>query len=69
MISEGHLQGYDIETRDKYNHTLHYTTGRFGKDRLQKLYGIPELPVLRNSTRLALLIMRDAYQGAYSINH
>ena len=34
-----------------------------------KLYGIPELPVLQNSSRLALLIMREAHSGADSMSH
>ena len=33
------------------------------------LQGVLEIPVLHNSMRLALLIMREAYPGAESINH
>ena len=69
LLSQGRLQGYDIQTHDGYNCSVHYTTGRFGKDTLQKLYGVPELPVLHNSTRLALLIMREAHCGADSTSH
>ena len=68
FLSQGHLNGYDIQTQDGYNHTVHYTTGRFGKDTLQKLYTVPELPVLHNSTRLTLLIMREAHCGADGTN-
>ena len=56
-----------IETA--YNRAIHYTTGRFGKDSLQNLYGVPELSVLHYSTRLALLIIREKHQGAESKNH
>ena len=69
LISQGRLNGYDIQTKEGYNQSVHYTTGRFGKETLMKLYGIPELPVLHNSTRLALLIMREAHSGADSLNH
>ena len=69
LLSQGCLHGYDIQTQDGYNHTFHYTTGRFGKDTLQKLYGIPELPVLHNSTMLALLIMRELHCGADGMSH
>ena len=69
LLSQGCLQGYYVQTRDGYNRTVHYTTGRFGKDSLQKLYGVPELPVFHNSMRLALLIMREAHSGADSTNH
>ena len=69
LLSQGHLHGYDIQTQDGYNRSVHYTTGRFGKDTLQKLYGVPELPVLHNSTRLALLIMREAHCGADGTNY
>ena len=56
LISQGRLQGYNIQTRDGINHTVPYTTGSFGKDTLQKLYSVPELLIVHNSTRLALLI-------------
>ena len=69
LISQGRLAGYDIQTKAGINRTVHYTTGRFGKQSLKKLYGIKELPVLHNSTRLALLIMREAHSGPDSTNH
>ena len=50
-LYKGHLQGYGIQTRDRYNCTVHYTTERFSKDILQKLNSVPELPILYNSTR------------------
>ena len=34
-----------------------------------KLYGISELPILHNSSRLALLIIREAHSGADSTSH
>ena len=46
-----------------------YTTGRFGRDSHQQICGVPKLPVLHNSTRLTLLIMREAYAGADNLNH
>ena len=58
-----------METKEGYTRTVHYTTGRFGKTNLQTLYGISELPVLHNSTRLALLIMREVHQGQNGVNH
>ena len=69
LLSQGRLQGYDVETKEGYTRTVHYTTGRFGKTNLQTLYGISELPVLHNSTRLALLIMREVHQGQDGVNH
>ena len=69
LLSQGHLQGYDIQTKDGYNRTVYYITGTFSRDTLQKLYGVPELPVLHNSTRLALLIMREAHCGADCTNN
>ena len=48
---------------------MYYTTGRFGRTSLQSLYGISELPVLDNSTRLALPIMREVHQGCIGANH
>ena len=61
LISQGHLTGYDVTTKDGINRSVHYTTGRFGKESLMKLYGISKLPILHNSSRLALLIMREAH--------
>ena len=69
LISQGRLNGYDIQTKEGYNRSVHYTSGRFGKETLMKLYSILELPVFHNSTRLALLIMREAHSGADSTNH
>ena len=69
LISQGCLTGYDVTTKDGINRSVHYTTGRFGKESLMKLYGISELPILHNSSRLALLIMREAHSGADSISH
>ena len=69
LITQGRLNGYDIQTKEGINRSIHYTTGRFGKETLMKLYGIPELPVLHASTKLALLIMREAHSGADSLNH
>ena len=63
------LHGYDIQTQDGYNCTVLYTTERFGKGTLQKLYGVPELPVLHNSTRLTLLKLREVYCEADVMNH
>ena len=51
------------------NRTTYYTNGRFGRTSVQSLYGISELPVLHNSTRLALLIMREVHQGQDGVNH
>ena len=34
-----------------------------------KLYGIPELAVLHKTTRLALLIIREAHSGADRMSH
>ena len=48
LISQGPLQGYNIQTRDGTNHTVHYTTGRLDNDTPQKLYVVPVLPVLHN---------------------
>ena len=69
LLSQGQLQGYYIQTKDGYNCTIHYTARKFGKDTLQKLYGVPELPIIQNSTRLALLIKREAHCGADGTNH
>ena len=69
LISQGCLTGYDVITKDGINRTVHYTTGRFGKESLMKLYGIAELPILHNTSRLALLIMREAHSGADSTTH
>merc|ERR1712121_582848 len=69
LISQGHLRGYDVITKDGINRTVHYTTGRFGKESLMKLYGIAELPILHNTSRLTLLIMREAHSGADSTSH
>ena len=69
LISQGRLTGYDIMTKDGINRSVHYTTRRFGKESLMKLYGISELPILHNSTRLALLIMREVHSGADSPSH
>lgn len=56
-------------TKDGINRSVCYTTGRFGKESLMKLYGISELPILHNSSRLALLIMREAHSGADRTSH
>ena len=69
LISQGRLSGYDVQTKAGINRTVPYTPGRFGKQSLKKLYGIEELPVLQNSMRLALLIMRYAHSGPDSTNH
>ena len=69
LFSQGRLRGYDIIKRDGINRSIHYTTGRFGRESLIKLYGISELPILHNSTRLALLIMRESHSGADSTSH
>ena len=69
LVSQGHLTGYDMKTKDDINRSVHYTTGRFGKEPLMNLYGIAELPVLHNALRLALLIMREAHSGADSTSH
>ena len=58
-----------METKEGHTNTVHYTTGRFGKTNVQTLYGISELPVLHNSTRLTLLIMKEVYQGQDGVNH
>ena len=31
LITQGRLEGYDIETMEGINLSVHYTTGRFGK--------------------------------------
>ena len=59
LISQGRLTGFDINIKDGINRSVYYTTGRFGKEFLLKLYGISKLPILHNSSRLALLIMRE----------
>ena len=69
LISQGRLTGYDVTTKDGINRSVHYTTGRFGKESLMKLYGISELPILHNSSRLALLIIREAHSKADSTSH
>merc|ERR1712089_38126 len=69
FLSQGRLRGYDVETKEGYTHTVHYTTGRFRKTDLQTLYGISELPVLHNSKRLAHLIMREVHQGQDGVNY
>ena len=69
LISQGRLRRYDIITRDGINRTIHYTTGRFGRESLMKLYGIAKLPILHNTSRLALLIMREAHSRADSTSH
>ena len=69
LVSQSCLTGYDVKTKDGINRSVHYTTGRFGKESLMKLYGITELPVLYNASRLALLIMREAHSGADSTSH
>ena len=56
LLSQGRLRGYDVETKEGYTRTVHYTTG------------ISELPVLHNSTRLALLIMSEVHQGQDGVN-
>ena len=68
LITQGRLGGYAIETKDGINHSVHYTTGRFGRSTIRKLYGTDELPVLHNTSRLALLIMREAHAGADETN-
>ena len=69
LLSQGRLRGYDVETKEGYTRTVHYTTGRFGKTNVETLYGISDLPVLHNATRLALLIMREVHQGQDGVNH
>ena len=69
LITQGRLGGYAIETKDGINHSVHYTTGRFGRSTIRKLYGTDELPVLHNTSRLALLIMREAHAGADGTSH
>ena len=51
------------------NCIIHYTSGRFGKMSLRSLYGSSVLPVLHNSTSLALPIMREVHQGCVGANH
>ena len=69
LISQGCLRGYDVITKDGINRSIHYTTGRFGRETLIKLYDIAELSVLPNTSRLALLIMREAHSRADSTSH
>merc|ERR1711873_347784 len=69
LLSQGRLRGYDVETKEGYNCTIYYTTGRFGRTSLQSLYGISELPVLHNSMRLPMLIMREVHQGHDGVNY
>ena len=51
------------------NCIVHYTSGRFGKTSLRSLYGSSVLPVLHNSTSLALPIMSKVHQGYVGVNH
>ena len=37
MLSQGHVQAYAIKTKDGYNYSVHYTTGRFERDSLEDL--------------------------------
>ena len=69
LISQGCLTGHDVTTKDGINRSVHYTTGRFGKESLMKLYGISKLPNLHNSSISTLLIMREANTGAHSTSH
>ena len=69
LISQGRLEGFSIETIDGINRSVHYTTGRFGSNTTKKLYGVDRLPVLHNTSRLALLILREAHAGAEDTNH
>merc|ERR1711867_46415 len=69
ILYEESMKKTDNLLSQGYTRTVHYTTGRFGKTNLQTLYGISELPVLHNSTRLALLITREAHQGQAGVNH
>ena len=68
LLTQGRLQGYDVQTKDGFTRTVHYTTGRFRRTSLRILYGVPELPIIHNSMRLALLIMKDVHQGHDAIN-
>ena len=67
LISQGRLNGYDIQTKEGYNLSVHYTTGRFRKDTLMKLYGIPEFPVFHNSTKLTLHIMSESMRKLFAV--
>ena len=69
LLSQGRLTGYDVTNKDGINRSVHYTTRRFGKESLMKLYGISELPILHNSSRLTLLIIREAHSRADSTSH
>ena len=69
LISQGRLDGLSIETIEGINQSIHYTTGRFGSSTTEKLYGVERLPVIHNSTRLALLILREAHAGDDNSSH
>ena len=69
LISQGRLDGLSIETIEGINRSIHYTTGRFGSSTTEKLYGVERLPVIHNSTRLALLILREAHAGDDNSSH
>ena len=51
------------------NCIVHYTSGRLERMSLRSLYESSVLPVLHNSTSLALLIMREVHQGCVGANH
>ena len=63
LISQGRLESLAIETVEGISRTVHYTTRRFGPSTTKKIYGVERLPVIHNSTRLALLILREAHAG------
>ena len=51
------------------NRIIHNITGRFGKEGVQALYDVEELSVIHNTISIALLIMREAHQGADNLSH
>ena len=69
LISQGHLESLAIETVEGISRTVHYTNGRFGPSTTKKIYGVERLPVIHNTTRLALLILREAHAGPDLLHH
>ena len=65
LISQGHLTGYDVMTKDGINRSIHYTTGRFGKESLMKLYDVPEVPIIHNYTKFTLQIRNESMRKLF----
>ena len=69
LISQERLEFLAIETVEGISRTVHFTTGRFGPSTTKKIYGVERLPVIHNTTRLALLILREAHAGPDLLHH